>query len=106
MTIHYLKLKRMSKPVNDPLLPVLMEKLNSIEKSIEKLAAHVAVQNGRIGKLEKAEAEERAVTEHIDREIQAHNAEANRRSHLMVGAMSAVAAIAGGVAAVLVQQWL
>ena len=82
----------------------MLAKLTDIEKSIEKLAAHVAVQNGRIGKLEQAEAEERAVTEHIDREIQAHNVAANRRSHVLVGMLSAFAAIAGGAIAVVVER--
>lgn len=89
---------------SDPLLATVLTKLNSIESSIEKLAAHVAVQNGRIGKLEEAEAQERAVTEHIDRELQLHNAEANRRSHMLTAGMSAAAAICGGVIAVVAER--
>ena len=98
---HFYRSERMQ---SDPLLATVLTKLNSIEKSIEKLASHVAVQNGRIGKLEQAEAEEKAVTEHIEREIQAHNAEANRRSHLVTGAMGASAAVFGGVIAVVVER--
>lgn len=89
---------------SDPLLGTVLTKLTDIEKSIDKLASHVAIQNGRIGKLEKAEAQERAVTEHIDRELQIHNAEANRRSHVLTGSMSALAAICGGVIAVIVER--
>ena len=91
-------------PKNDPLLPVLIQKLDDIERSIDKLATHVAKQNGRIGKLEEAQAQEQAVTEHIDRELAAHNAEANRRSHIITGALSACAAILGGVIAVIVER--
>jgi len=104
MTIHYTKLKRMSPPTNDPALPVILSKLNSIESSIDKLAAHVSVQNGRITKLEKAQAEEQAVTEHINQEIAAHNVEANRRSHIITAGMSAAAAICGGVIAVVAER--
>ena len=89
---------------SDPLLATVLAKLNNIEKSIDKLAAHVAIQNGRIGRLEEAEAQERAVTEHIDRELQAHNAEANRRSHMLTGSLSALAAICGGAIAVIVER--
>lgn len=89
---------------SDPLLGTVLTKLTNIEQSIDKLAAHVAVQNGRIGKLEEAEAQERAVTEHIEREIQAHNAEANRRSHVLTGSLGALAAICGGVIAVVVER--
>lgn len=88
---------------SDPLLATVLAKLNSIEASIEKLAAHVAVQNGRIGKLEKAQAEEQAVTEHIEREIDARNDRADRRSHVWVGALGACAAVFGGVIAVVVE---
>jgi len=102
MTIHYTKLAM--PPKNDPLLPVLIQKLDSIEHSIDKLAAHVAKQNGRIGKLEEAQAQEQAVTEHIDREIAAHNIEANRRSHMLIGTLSALAAIAGGAIAVILER--
>lgn len=99
--IHFYRSNRMQ---SDPLLATVLAKLNSIESSIEKLAAHVAVQNGRIGKLEEAEAQERAVTEHIEREIQAHNSEANRRSHVLTGSLGAMAAICGGVIAVVVER--
>lgn len=95
---------RSNRMQSDPLLGTVLTKLTDIEKSIDKLASHVAIQNGRIGKLEKAEAQERAVTEHIDRELQIHNAEANRRSHVLTGSMSALAAICGGVIAVIVER--
>lgn len=89
---------------SDPLLATVLAKLTDIEKSIRELADHVAVQNGRIGKLEEAQAQERAVTEHIDRELQLHNAEANRRSHVLTGALSACAAILGAVVAVVAER--
>ena len=89
---------------SDPLLATVLAKLTSIESSIEKLAAHVAVQNGRIGKLEKAQFEEQAVTEHIEREIDARNERADRRSHVFTGAMGACAAVFGGVIAVIVER--
>ena len=100
-TLTYYRRERMQ---SDPLLATVLTKLNSIESSIEKLAAHVAVQNGRIGKLEKAQFEEQAVTEHIEREIDARNERADRRSHVFTGAMGACAAVFGGVIAVIVER--
>lgn len=91
---------------SDPLLATVLAKLNSIESSIEKLAAHVAVQNGRIGKLEKAQAEEQAVTEHIEREIDAQNDKADRRSHVWAGALGASAALAGALLTVIAERVL
>ena len=89
---------------SDPLLATVLAKLNSIESSIEKLAAHVAVQNGRIGKLESAQAAESAVDQHIREDVAALDKADERRYRKVTALISALAAVFGGVLAVIVGQ--
>jgi hypothetical protein len=90
----------------DPLLALVLAKLNSIETSIEKLADHVAVQNGRIGKLEKANAEELAVANHIDEELHEQAKRQDQSYRRIVATLSACSALVGGVLGVIVERFL
>ena len=94
----------MTPPTNDPMLPVILSKLTAIERSIDKLATHVATQNGRIGKLEKAQAAEQAVDQHIRDDVAALDKADEKRYRKVTALISALAAVFGGVLAVIVGQ--
>lgn len=100
---HYRKFF-MTPPTNDPMLPVILSKLTAIERSIDKLASHVATQNGRIGKLESAQAAESAVDQHIREDVAALDKADERRYRKVTALISALAAVFGGVLAVIVGQ--
>lgn len=95
--------KELMSTQQDPLLALVLSKLNSIEKSIDKLAAHVAKQNGRIGKLEEINAEEQAVTQHIENEMKDLIAADERRFRRVTVGVSALAALFGGTVGVILQ---
>ena len=90
----------------DPLLALVLSKLNAIEKSIDKLATHVAKQNGRIGKLEEKNAEELAVSEHIEKELEVIAANKERRFRRVTVTVSGVAALFGGTVGVILERVL
>lgn len=90
----------------DPLLPLVLSKLTEIEKSIDKLAAHVAKQNGRIGKLEEINAEEKAVSQHIENEMKDLIAADERRFRRVTVAISALAALFGGTVGIILERAL
>lgn len=90
----------------DPLLALVLSKLNAIEKSIDKLASHVATQNGRIGKLEEKNAEELAVSEHIEKELEDLAASKERRFSRVTVTVSGLAALFGGTVGVILERVL
>ena len=98
--------KELMSTQQDPLLALVLSKLNAIEKSIDKLAAHVAKQNGRIGKLEEINAEEQAVNEHIEKEIEDLAADKDRRFRRVTVAVTGVAALFGGTVGVILERVL
>lgn len=103
-TLTQINRKSMTPPTNDPMLPVILSKLTAIERSIDKLATHVATQNGRIGKLEKAQAAEQAVDQHIRDDVAALDKADEKRYRKVTALISALAAVFGGVLAVIVGQ--
>jgi hypothetical protein len=90
----------------DPLLALVLNKLNGIERSINQLTDQIKIQNGRITKLEQAEAQEQAVTEAIEKDIELFEAAGERRYRRVIAALAVLAAFVGSGLAVIIEKVL
>ena len=96
--------RMMSEPTKDPLLGLVLTKLTAIEKSINELTRRVGVQNGRVGKLEQHNAEQKAIADRVKSDFDASIDREDRKIKKFIGFVAAGATLLAAVVAEIVSR--
>ena len=96
--------RMMSEPIKDPLLGLVLAKLTAIEKSINELTTKVGVQNGRVGKLEQHNSEQKAIADRVKSDFDASIDREDRRIRKFIGLVAAGATVLAAVVAEIVSR--
>ena len=96
--------RMMSEQTKDPLLGLVLTKLTAIEVSINELTRRVGVQNGRVGKLEQHNAEQKAIADRVKSDFDASIDREDRKIKKFIGFVAAGATLLAAVTAEIVSR--
>lgn len=98
--LFYNRLRRaMAEQQKDPLLALVLSKLNNIEKAIDRLTEKVMVQNGRVTKLENVNEQELAIAKKTQSDIEAMEQASDRKLRKFIGLTAAAATVLAAIIA-------
>lgn len=103
---YFIKLLRsiMAEPMKDPLLGLVLTKLTAIEVSINELTRRVGVQNGRVGKLEQHNSEQKAIADRVKSDFDSSIDREDRKIKKFIGFVAAGATLLAAVVAEIVSR--